>query len=187
MSECIQEMNRFFYTRKTYDIERRIFFLKKLKKVILSYQKEIVNALYADFNKPAFETYTTEIYTVILELNEAIKSIRKWTKSEKHKGSLPIIGGETKIMKEPYGVCAIFSPYNYPFQLAITPMIGALSAGNCVVIKPSEYTPATNAILKKIIHETFPPYYVQIIEGDAQVAQALLNEPIDYIFFYWRH
>lgn len=183
INECVQEMNRYFYTRKTYDIERRIYFLKKLKRTILNHQQEIVIALHEDFNKPAFETYTTEIYTAILELNEAIKSIRKWTKAEKHGGTLPVIGGKTKVIKEPYGICVIFAPYNYPFQLAVTPLIGALAAGNCAIIKPSEYTPATNKILKKIIHETFPPYYVKVLEGGAEVAQTLINEPIDYIFF----
>ena len=183
INECIQEMNRFFYTRKTYDIERRTYFLKKLKEAILNYQKDIVQALYLDFKKPSFETYTTEIYTTVSELNEAIHSIRKWAKTEKHKGVLPIIGGQTKVIKEPYGVCVIFAPYNYPFQLAITPLIGAIAAGNCAVIKPSEYTPATNKVLKKIIQETFPPYYVQVIEGGAEVAQTLIKAPIDYIFF----
>lgn len=183
INECIQEMNRFFYTRKTYDIERRTYFLKKLKEAILNYQKDIVQALYLDFKKPSFETYTTEIYTTVSELNEAIHSIRKWAKTEKHKGALPIIGGQSKIIKEPYGVCVIFAPYNYPFQLAIAPLIGAIAAGNCAVIKPSEYTPATNKVLKKIIQETFPSYYVQVIEGGAEVAQKLIKEPIDYIFF----
>lgn len=183
INECVQAINRFFYSRKTYDIKRRIYFLKKLKEVILKYQKDIVKALYLDFKKPSFETYTTEIYTVILELNEAINSIPKWAKTEKHKGVLPIIGGQTKVLKEPYGVCVIFSPYNYPFQLAIAPLIGAIASGNCAVIKPSEYTPATNKILKKIIQETFPSYYVQVMEGGPEVAQKLITAPIDYIFF----
>ena len=183
VKECIQEMNHFFYSRQTYDIEKRIYFLRKFKKNILTYQKEIEKALDIDFKKPAFETYLTEIYTVITELNEALKSIRKWAKPKKMSGVLPVLGGYTKIMKEPYGVCAIFSPYNYPFQLACSPLIGALAAGNCVIIKPSEYTPATNKVLKKIIAKTFPPYYVQVIEGDAQVAQEILRQPIDYIFF----
>lgn len=181
--ECIQEMNQFFYSRQTYSIEKRIYFLKKLKKNILHYQKQIEKALYEDFKKPAFETYTTEIYTVITELNEAIKSLPKWAKPTKASGALPVLGGSTKILKEPYGICVIFSPYNYPFQLALSPLIGALAAGNCAIIKPSEYTLATNRILKQIINETFPSYYVQVIEGDAQIAQELLNQPIDYIFF----
>lgn len=183
VNESVQIMNRFFYTRQTYDIKKRIIYLKKLKKVILSYQSEITRALQLDFQKPAFETYETEIFTVIAELNEAIKSIPSWAKTKKTSGALPVIGGHTEILKEPYGVCVIFSPFNYPFQLAISPLIGALAAGNCAIIKPSEYTPNTNKILKHILREVFPSYYVDIIEGGSDIAQELINQPIDYIFF----
>ncbi|MBP3887037.1 MAG: aldehyde dehydrogenase family protein [Cellulosilyticum sp.] len=183
MHETIQKMNRFFYTRQTYSIKKRIYFLKKLRKNILSYHKEITKALYLDFQKPIFEGYTTEIYTIISELNEAIRNVSKWSKPTIKPSSLPLLWGYHQILKEPYGICAIYVPFNYPFQLAICPLIGALAAGNCAVIKVSEYTPATNKILKQIIQETFPPYYVTVLEGDAKVAEALLDEPLDYIFF----
>lgn len=179
----IQEMNRYFYTRETYDLEKRLFFLKKLKKSILKHQLAIEHSLYADFKKNAYEAYTTEILGVIQELNTTIKHLKQWAKPKKCGGALPVIGGKTLVFSEPYGVCAIFSPFNYPFHLAMMPLIGALAAGNCVVIKPSEYTPHTNRVIKKIIREVFPPYYVTVIEGDAQVANLLLEQPIDYIFF----
>lgn len=183
INESVQLMNRFFYTRQTYDVKKRINYLKKLKKIILSYQNEIVKALYSDFKKPLFESYETEIFTVIAELNEAIKSTPNWAKVKRTAGAPPVLGGHTEIIKEPYGVCVIFSPYNYPFQLAISPLIGCLAAGNCAIIKPSEYTPATTKVLKSIIREVFPSYYVNIIEGGSDVAQELINQPIDYIFF----
>ncbi len=179
----IQTMNRFFYTRQTYNIKKRIYILKKLRKIILTHQKDIIAALYSDFKKPLFETYTTEIYTVLSELNEAIKNVANWAKPTLKPSSLPLLGGYHKILKEPYGICAIYVPFNYPFQLALCPLIGAIAAGNCAVIKVSEYTPATNKVLQTIIQETFPPYYVTVIEGDAQLAEALLDEPLDYIFF----
>lgn len=183
MNHIIQEMNRFFYTHQTKSIAFRLYYLKKLKKVILQHQKEIVLSLQRDFKKPAFETYTTEIFTTISELNFAIKHLKTWAKPKIASGSLPVIGGKTVIYKEPYGVCTLFSPYNYPFCLAFIPLIGALAAGNCVVVKPSEHTPYTNKVIRKIIKEVFPPYYVSVIEGPAKTAKALLNEPIDYIFF----
>lgn len=183
MFQQIQTMNRFFYTRHTYDIEKRIYLLKKLRKNILIHQKEIIRALYSDFQKPAFETYTTEIYTVLSESKEAIKNLPKWAKATIKPSSLPLLGGYHKILREPYGICAIYVPFNYPFQLALCPLIGAVAAGNCVVLKVSEYTPAINKVIKKIIRETFPPYYVTVIEGNAKVAESLLDTPIDYIFF----
>lgn len=183
ITETIQKMNNFFYTKETYTINRRISVLKKLKNVILEEQEAIQKALFEDFGKPSFETYTTEIYMVIEEINYTLKHLKSWAKSKKIHGSFPILGGYTKLINEPYGVCVIFSPFNYPFQLAISPLIGAIAAGNCAVIKPSEYTPSTNKILKQIISKVFPPYYVSVIEGNEEVAKKILNQPIDYIFF----
>ncbi|MBE6023479.1 MAG: aldehyde dehydrogenase family protein [Cellulosilyticum sp.] len=181
--EMVQKMNRFFYTRQTYDIKKRIQILKKLRKSIITHHKAIIDALYSDFQKPTLEAYSTEIYTTLSELNEAIKYVSSWAKPDIKAAPLPLLGGHHRILKEPYGVCVIYSPYNYPFQLAMCPLIGAIAAGNCAIIKPSEYTPATNKILKQIIRETFPPFYVQVVEGDAKIAAKLLEEPIDYIFF----
>lgn len=183
ISECIQDMHSYFYNRKTYDVSVRIHFLKKLRKSIVLNQEAIAKALYKDFKKPLFETYTTELYTTINEIDYVLKHINKWSRPKRYPGVFPIIGSTIKVMTEPYGVCLIFSPFNYPFQLSIVPLIGALAAGNCAVIKPSEYTPNTSKILRQIITEVFPPYYVKIIEGDAQISSQLLNEPIDYIFF----
>ncbi len=183
INECVQKMNHYFFSRNTYDVNRRIHYLKKLKQSILMHQTDIEKALYQDFKKPAYETYTTEIYATITELNFALKNINKWTREKIYKGGFPVIGGTTKILKEPYGICLIFSPYNYPFHLAISPLIGAIAAGNCVILKPSELTPATSKLLKEIIREVFPPYYVSVIQGDAKVSEALLQQPIDYVFF----
>ncbi len=183
ISQCIQDMNHYFYSRKTYDLKLRMYYLKKLKVTILNHQKEIEKALRADFKKPAFETYLTEIYTTISEINHTMKHLKNWSKTTQYKGILPVIGGNTKVLKEPYGVCLIFSPFNYPFQLAMMPLIGAIAAGNCVIIKPSEYTPATNKVLRKILNKVFPPYYVAVIEGGSDICNELLDEPLDYVFF----
>lgn len=183
ISQCVQDMNHYFYTRKTYDLKLRTYYLKKLKSAILNHQKEIEKALHKDFKKPAFETYLTEIYTTISEINHTLKNLKNWSKPLQYKGVLPVIGSNTKVLKEPYGICLIFSPFNYPFQLAMMPLIGAIAAGNCAIVKPSEYTPATNKVLRMILNEVFPPYYVTLVEGDSMVCTELLNEPLDYVFF----
>lgn len=183
ISQCVQDLNHYFFSRKTYDVGHRIYYLKKLKTSIVKYQDDIAKALYQDFKKPIFETFTTEIYTTIKEIDYALAHIKKWTRGQKHGGVLPLIGSHTHVIPEPYGVCLIFSPFNYPFQLSLVPLVGALAAGNCVVLKPSEYTPHTNSILKRILSEVFPPYYVAVIEGDITVSNELLSQPIDYIFF----
>ncbi|WP_069997704.1 aldehyde dehydrogenase family protein [Cellulosilyticum sp. I15G10I2] len=183
ISECIQDMHVFFYHRNTYPINLRINYLKKLRSSILLHQEAITKALYKDFKKPKYETYTTEIYTTLKEIDYALKHIRKWCKSKKHPGVFPLIGSSVQVKPEPYGVCLIFSPFNYPFQLSLVPLVGALAAGNCAIIKPSEYTPNTSEILSQIIKEVFPYYYVNVIEGDAELSHSLLSEPIDYIFF----
>lgn len=175
-------MHRFFNTRATYPIDKRLYYLKKLKQVILLREKDIIEALKLDFNKPAFETYTTEIYMVLEELQTAIKGLKKWARPKSHVAPFPLLGTH-KVSPIPYGVCAIFSPYNYPFQLALSPLIGAVAAGNCVVLKPSEYTLHTTKLLKQLLKQVFPSYYVCVIEGPCSVATRLLKQPLDYIFF----
>lgn len=179
----IQEMHRFFNTRQSYSLKGRLSFLNKLKQSILKSQNEICKALYADFKKPPFETYTTEIFMVLSELDEAIKHLKTWAKTKYLPTKLPLIGSFNAVTPEPYGVCLIFSPFNYPFQLALSPLIGAVAAGNCVVLKPSEYTPHTSKILQKLLKDVFPSHLVYCVEGEVTLANYLLKQPFDYIFF----
>lgn len=183
MTEQIQSMHRFFKTYKTYDVHFRLYFLKKLKKNLLAHQDLLVQALYKDFKKPYFETYTTEIYMVLTEIETAIHNLKYWTKPKTYSAPFPILAGSTKVIPEPYGISLIFAPYNYPIQLALSPLIGAISAGNCVVLKPSEYTPYTSKALKCLLREVFPTHLVWVIDGGPEICQSLLKQPIDYIFF----
>ncbi|MGL4345527.1 MAG: aldehyde dehydrogenase family protein [Cellulosilyticaceae bacterium] len=183
LTEQIQYMHRFFHTRKTWDISLRRFYLKKLKTQILAHESQILSALYQDLKKPAAETYRTELIMVLEELTYTLKHLSTWTKPKIKPATFPMLGGFTKQLAEPYGVCAIYVPFNYPFQLAMTPLIGALAAGNCTVLKLSEYTPHTNRIITQIIHATFPSHLVYVLVGDAVAAQNLLKQPLDYIFF----
>ena len=183
ISNQIQSMQHFFKTYKTYDISFRINLLKKLKKSLLIHQDQLVQALYKDFKKPHFETYTTEIYMVLTEINHALHNLKHWTKPKTYRAPFPILAGSIKVIPEPYGIALIFAPYNYPIQLSLCPLIGAISAGNCAILKPSEYTPHTSKVLRYLIEEVFPPHLVDIIDGGPEVCQFLLKQPIDYIFF----
>lgn len=176
-------MHQFFYSRQTYAVPTRIHYLKKLKIAIIKYQEAIERSLDIDFKKPKAEVYMTEILPTITALNLAIKHTVKWAKAKKYNGVLPVLGGSTKVIKEPYGIVLVFAPYNYPFYLSFAPLIGAIAAGNCVILKPSEHTPATNRVIKQILSEVFPSCYVHVFEGDAVISEKLLTAPIDYIFF----
>jgi aldehyde dehydrogenase (NAD+) len=157
--------------------------LKKLLHCIEDNENEIVQALYDDFKKPAFEAVLTETNYVISELKDTIKNIHKWAKPEKIFPSILNFPSTDYIYKEPYGKLLIIAPWNYPFQLALCPLVSAVAAGNQVVIKPSELTPKTSAIIAKIIASIFHPNHVEVIEGGVETSQNLLSQRWDYIFF----
>lgn len=157
--------------------------LKKLLHVITKYEEAIIKALYNDFKKPAFEAVLTETNYVISDLKETIKKIDSWAKPKRVFASFLNFPSSDFIYSEPYGNVLILSPWNYPFQLALCPLIAAVAAGNKVTLKPSELTPNTSNIIAKIINETFPVKDVVVITGDAAIAQELLKKRWDYIFF----
>lgn len=168
-----------FKTNITYRKER----LKKLLSVLIRYENEIVSALHKDFKKCEFEAVLTETSYVISELKNTIKNIDKWAKPKWILPSLLNFPSSDYILSEPYGKVLIIAPWNYPFQLAFCPLIAAVSAGNQVVVKPSELTPNTSAIINTIVSEVFDKNHVQVIEGGVEVAQQLLSQRWDYIFF----
>lgn len=165
------------------DINYRKESLKKLLFVITQNEQAIIKALYDDFKKPAFESVLTETNYVISDLKETIKNIDSWAKPKKVFASLLNFPSSDFIYSEPYGNVLILSPWNYPFQLALCPLIAAVAAGNKVTLKPSELTPNTATIISKIISETFPIKDVVVVTGDATIAQELLKKRWDYIFF----
>lgn len=165
------------------DIKSRKESLKKLLHVITKYEDEIIKALYDDFKKPAFEAVLTETNYVISDLKETIKNIDSWAKPKKVMASFLNFPSSDYIYSEPYGNVLILSPWNYPFQLALCPLVAAIAAGNKVTLKPSELTPNTSNIIVKIISETFAVKDVVVITGDATVAANLLSKRWDYIFF----
>ena len=157
--------------------------LKKLLHNIIENEEAIIKALYDDFKKPAFEAVLTETNYVISDLKETIKNIDSWAKPKKVFASLLNFPSSDFIYSEPYGNVLILSPWNYPFQLALCPLVAAVAAGNKVTLKPSELTPNTSNIIAKIITETFPVKDVVVITGDATIAANLLSKRWDYIFF----
>ena len=165
------------------DIGYRKQILTRLLNTIIVHENEIVSALKADFNKPEFETVVTETSYVISDLKYTIKNISNWAKPESVFPFVLNIPSSDTIYKEPYGKVLVISPWNYPFQLALCPVIAAVAAGNQVVLKPSELTPNTAAIIQKIINDVFPEDHVSVIQGNAEVATQLLEQRWDYIFF----
>ena len=159
--------------------------LKKLKASILKHEQDLYDALYADLKKSPEETWVTEIGFVISELNAAIKNLQLWMQPENVETNLLNLPSSSKILKEPLGVVLIIGPWNYPFQLLINPLVGAIAAGNCIVLKPSEFASATNAVMKKIIEDVFPPEYILYVQGDGAtvVPEMMNNFAFDHVFY----
>ena len=179
------QMRTYFETGITKGFNFRLEQLQKLKAVVQKYEIEIFEALYKDLHKSKEECWITENGFFLSEISIAIKKLSSWMKPEKVGTNLLNIPSSSFIMPEPLGVVFIISPWNYPFQLLFTPLIGAIAAGNCVVLKPSELAPATAAIMKKIIEETFDEKYILYVEGDgATVVPELMNNFIfDHVFY----
>ena len=165
------------------DINYRKQCLIKLLHAIEENENEIANALYKDFKKSEFEAYLTETFIVISELKHIIKNINKWAKPKMVLPSILNFPSLDYVYKEPYGNVLIISPWNYPFQLAVSPAIAAIAAGNSVTIKPSELTPNTSALIEKIFSNLFEKSHVEVIQGGIETSQALLAKRWDYIFF----
>ncbi|MDD4002021.1 MAG: aldehyde dehydrogenase [Bacteroidales bacterium] len=183
LQQIFNSQREYFYTNSTRDISFRILMLKKLRNQIIETQKEIEEALYIDLHKSPTESYITEIGFVLSEINRCIKSLKLWSKPKRVASSIACFPSSARIISEPYGVCLIISPWNYPFQLLISPLIGAISAGNCAILKPSEHSPHTSKIIEKIISNVFPNNYVFTALGEKEVSQELLEKDFDYIFF----
>lgn len=179
---ALDRQRSFFNTGKTFDPHYRIAILKKLRSLIYQYEPEIREALWKDFHKPAFEIIATETGFVMKELNLAIRNLRKWSRPKKVRTPLVHFLAWSYIKPQPYGQVLILSPWNYPFQLAFMPMIGALAAGNCVVIKVSRQVPNITAVMEKMVDQ-LPQEQVMMMNGDHTVSEFLLNYRFDYIFF----
>ncbi|MEG4500243.1 aldehyde dehydrogenase [Microcoleus sp. F10-C6] len=181
VSDIIQQQRQFFATGKTKDVDFRIEQLKKLKSAIELNQSRIVDAVKADLGRPEFEAYL-EIAS-IAEVNYALKNLKSWVKPRKVPASIDQFPASARIYPEPLGVALIIGPWNYPFQLMISPLVGAIAAGNCAFLKPSEIASHTSEVIADMISKTFDPVYVAAVEGGVEISQQLLAEKFDHIFF----
>lgn len=179
----ISRHQAFFTAGHTRSIKARLDALRNVKQAIKTYEADVLSALYQDLHKSEHEAYMTEIGIVLKEISFVMKRLRKWAKPKKVKTPLTHIGSQSVMIPEPYGTVLVIAPWNYPFQLALSPLIGAIAAGNTVIVKPSEYTPAVSAVLSSIIRDVFPSGYVTLVEGGPDTSTALLKQPFDYIFF----
>ena len=181
--DILTAQKSFFKSQKTKDLNYRLSLLKALKAEILANEESILEALNKDFRKSQFEAYLSEFAMVMSQLNLAIKNLKKWAKPQRIKASILTFPSKDYIYKEPYGTVLIISPWNYPFLLAIEPLIMAIAAGNTVVLKPSELTTHTAHIITKIVKDVFPETVATTIEGGVATSTKLLAQKWDYIFF----
>lgn len=183
IQRILQQQRTYYNSGATRSVSFRKEQLQRLADVVKNSEAQIIEALSKDFAKPPFETFMTEIGFLLAEIRHTIKHLHAWAKPAKVATALTHIGSKGYRVPEPYGVALVIAPWNYPFQLALAPIVGAIAAGNCAVLKPSELTPHTSALLAGMCRETFREEYIAVVEGGAEVSTALLAEPFDLIFF----
>ncbi len=181
--ELAERQRGYYMSGATRSVEFRISALEKLRSALKKYEKELEDALMRDFRKPPFETYMTETGMILDEIKYHIRHLPRWAKDKKVRTPIAQFYSASFVSPEPYGVVLIMSPWNYPIQLCLSPLVGAISGGNCAIIKPSAYVPNASSVVAKLIRETFSPEYIAVVEGGREENSALLEEKFDYIFF----
>lgn len=182
-SKLTEAQKQFFETGRTRDLAFRICQLQLLADAMRKYETVLEEALKKDLGKSAFESYATEIGFVLADIRYTIQNLQKWSAPKRVRTPLYLFPGKSKIQKEPYGSVLILGPYNYPVQLLAEPLVGAIAAGNCAVLKPSELTPHVSEAMYQIVHSTFKEEYIACVEGGVEINQELLSQKFDYIFF----
>ncbi|MGF1519983.1 MAG: aldehyde dehydrogenase [Nodosilinea sp.] len=181
VADLLLRQRAYWATGATRDLAFRLDRLKALRAAILKFQADIIDAVKQDLGRPEFEGYFE--VGVISELDYVIKHVHRWVMPRKVSLPLTQLPGSAWVQPEPLGIALIIGPWNYPFQLIISPLMGAIAAGNCALLKPSELAPATSSVLAKLVENTFDPAHVAVVEGGVDTAQALLAEKFDHIFF----
>lgn len=181
--QLVEDQRSFFRTGKTLPVSYRLDQLRHLKLTMKKWEPKLLEALKADLCKSKFEGYTTELGMVYEELDTAIRHEKRWAKPRRVHLSVLHFPGHGQILSEPYGVALIIAPWNYPVQLTLNPLISAIAAGNCAVVKPSAYAAHVSHTLAQMLEDAFPPHYVAVVEGGRQENSALLEQKFDTIFF----
>jgi len=180
----LKSQRDFFNTHRTKDLEFRVEQLRILKKAILAYEDRLYEAFWKDLRKSEFETYETEIGLVLEEIGRHIRNLHSWARPVRAATNQLIhFWAKSRIYKEPLGLVLIVAPWNYPFQLLFNPLVGAISAGNCVALKPSEFTPNIAAVMEEMVSEFFKQEYISFFNGPVEVSKSLLEQKWDLIFF----
>lgn len=183
MQDIFNKQKALFHTNQTKSYHFRKKQLEKLRDAIISFEPKITEALFLDLHKSSFEAYSTEIGYTLKSIKENIKSLKKWMRPKRVRSSIVQMLGSSYIQAEPLGTVLIIGPYNYPFQLVIEPLIGAIAAGNTAFLKPSEFTAHTAKVIEEMISTTFDENFIKVIQGDYQITDQLLNFKFDHIFF----
>jgi aldehyde dehydrogenase (NAD+) len=181
--DILSAQERFVESGRARDLDFRLENLHRLKKRIIEKEAAIFDALKKDLSKSPYESYLTEVGVVLDEIRLAIRRLKSWARPRKAKTPLYLWFASSRIYSEPYGKVLIIAPWNYPFLLSISPLIGSMAAGNCSVLKPSEYAGHTAAVISEIMDAHFDRGHIAVVEGDAEVGEALLAQRFDYIFF----
>lgn len=183
IQELLQRQREFFASGATRSAKYRMQALERLRQTILGQEKRILAALKEDLNKSEFEGYMSEVGIVLDEIRYQLRHIKKWVKPKRVKTPLAQFCSAGFQVAEPYGVTLVISPWNYPFQLSLAPLVGAVAAGNCVLVKPSAYAPATSQIVSEIVSACFPQGHAAVVQGGREKNKLLLQQRFDYIFF----
>jgi len=183
VESMIAAQHELYFTGVTKSPEFRKEMLIKLRDAIVKNEEEIIEALQKDLGKSAFESYVTEIGFVLSSIKDMLENIDAWMKPKSAKTPVHLQPAKSFVVREPYGSVLIIGPFNYPFQLLMEPLVGAIVGGNCAIVKPSESAINTVKIVNKIISETFSPSYIRVVEGEREETSALIHAPFDYIFF----
>ncbi len=192
IGDLIRNQRKFFNSGRTRNIAFRIKQLRTLRSAIIDNEAAILEACRSDMNKPPMEAYTSERGMVLNEIDHAARNLTSWAKPKR--AETPLLHtrffgiaqhflASSHIYSEPYGIVLVIGPWNYPFQLTLSPLVGAIAAGNCAVLKPSEIAPFSSSVISKIISDNFDAGFISVVEGDAETASRLLSERFDYIFF----
>ncbi len=185
LAASLANMRNYYNSGATKPYDFRYSQLKKLKHALIEYEAEIEKALFADLKKNSEEAYATETGLVLAEINATLKNLKRWMKPKHARTNLVNLPSTSKIYRDPLGVVLIIAPWNYPIQLLLIPLVGAIAGGNCVVLKPSEFSPATTAVIEKMMTAVFPEPYVKVVGGDgAEVVPAMMkNFRFDHVFY----
>ena len=183
MKTLIQSQRDFFNSNQTKNVDFRITQLLKLRKLLQANEQILNEAIYADFQKSAFDTYTNELSILYAEIDESVRKVKNWSSRKRVATNLVNLPAKSYIVPEPLGVCLIIGAWNYPYQLSFGPAIAAIAAGNTVILKPSELPIRTSQVMAKIINENFDPAFFKVVEGGIPETNALLAERFDKIFF----